>query len=339
MENIIHDYENNGSKPIPLSLSHHQLRNIEGQYAIHMSTLPRGSTRELYQHHHTADVHLSPGRFLDSDGYPMDYGLPKLPTHLPLHSTPPQAPAAAAFYRTLPHNRSNRLDAVSPCNRYPREAEYVTRSSQPRTSYEHYTPPDIRYTVEGYPCAPLPPQTPPKPSQISQTFYSVESHGSVPDNTYLPSPPAPYKGEPTLPIPTLSMTSPPRCSSSPPTEKVVTWPDLAYNCNIKTAPSSTTGAVSKKTLNQDASPSSFSPSSSGVGVAATPHSSGSQINIADAPSAGTRNTRLGQEAEVVTSKAIPQLSHPPSTLHNQQGILTESPDEGYEGEGIEGTEI
>lgn len=339
MENIIHDYENNGSKPIPLSLSHHQLRNIEGQYAIHMSTLPRGSTRELYQHHHTADVHLSPGRFLDSDGYPMDYGLPKLPTHLPLHSTPPQAPAAAAFYRTLPHNRSNRLDAVSPCNRYSREAEYLTRSSQPRTSYEHYTPPDIRYTVEGYPCAPLPPQTPPKPPLISQTFYSVESHGSVPDNTYLPSPPAPYKGEPTLPIPALSMTSPPGCSSSPPSEKVVTWPDLAYNCNIQIAPSSTTGAVSKKTLNQDVSPSSFSQGSSGVGMAATPHSSGSQINVADVPSAGTRNTRLGQEAEVVISKAIPQISHPPSTLHNQQGILTESPDEGYEGEGIEGTEI
>jgi len=73
-------------------------------------------------------------------------------------------------------------------------------------------------------------------------------------------------------------------------------------------------------------------------MAATPHSSGSQINVADIPSAGPRNTRLSQEADV-TSKAIPQISHPTSTLHNQQGILTESPDEGYEGEGIEGTEI
>jgi hypothetical protein len=74
-------------------------------------------------------------------------------------------------------------------------------------------------------------------------------------------------------------------------------------------------------------------------MAASPHSSGSQINVADIPSAGPRNTRLGQEADVVTSKVIPQISHPTSTLHNQQGVLTESPDEGYEGEGIEGTEI
>jgi hypothetical protein len=337
MENIIHDYENNGSKPIPLSISHHHLRDVDGQYPIHMSTLPRGSARDLYQHHHTADVHLSPGRFLDSDGYPVDYGLPKLPTHLPLHSTPPQAPAAAAFYRTLPHSRPNRLDAASPCSRYSREADYLTRSSQPPTPYEHYTPPDVRYTVEGYPCAPPPPQTPSKLSQTSQTLYSVEPHGSFPDNSYLPSPPAPYKGEPTLLTPASSMNNPPSCTS-PPTENVMPWPDLAHNCNVQT-PSSSTGAVSKKTPSQDTSPSSFSPSSSGIGVGSTPYSSGSQNNVGDVSSAGPRNIRGGQEPDDAVSKITPQICHPSSTLHNQPGILAESPDEGYEGDGIEGTEI
>ncbi|PNF43063.1 hypothetical protein B7P43_G02716 [Cryptotermes secundus] len=237
MENIIHDYENNG-------------------------------TRDLYQHHHTADVHLSPGRFLDTDGYPMDYGLPKIPTHLSLHSTPPQVPVPAAFYRTLPHNRSNRLDAASPCSRYSREAEFLVRSSQPPTPYEHYTPPDVRYTVEGYPCAPLPPQTPSKQSQLSQTFYSVESPGSFPDNSYLPSPPAPYKG-----------------------------------------------------------------------IGSTSHSSDSQTNVADICAGGPRSGRVGQEPDDVSCKLTPQICHASGTTHNQQGILTESPDEGYEGEGIEGTEI
>ncbi|PSN41397.1 hypothetical protein C0J52_25740 [Blattella germanica] len=332
MENIIHDYENNGSKSIPLSVSHHQLRDVEGQYPIHMSTLPRGSARDLYQHHHTADVHLSPGRFLDSDGYPMDYGLPKLPTHLPVHSTPPQAPAAAAFYRTLPHSRPNRLDAASPCSRYSREAEFLSRTSQQPSSYEHYTPPDVRYTVEGYPCAPPPPQTPSKQSQTSQTLYSVDSNGSFPDNTYLPSPPAPYKGEPTLPT---SISTGSNIPTSPPTE--VPWPDLSHNYHVQT-PLSTTGAVGKVTSSQDVSPSSFSPSSSGIGMGSTPYSTGSQTNVGDILSAGPRNSRVGQEPakEEVLQKSNSQIC---SLLQNQQGALTESPDEGYEGEGTEGTEI
>jgi hypothetical protein len=332
MENIIHDCVNNGSKPIPLSVSHHQLRDIDGQYSVHMSTLPRGSTtRDLY-HHHTADVHLSPGRFLDSDGYPVDYGLPKLPTHLSLHSAPPQAQPPASFYMTLPHSRPNRPDANSPCSRYSREAEFLGRSLQPPTSYEHYTPPDVRYTVEGYPCAPLHPQTASKQSQISQT-YSVESDGSFPDNSYLPSPPAPYKGEPTLPTPSLSVVNPPSLMS-PPTEKGVPWPDLAHNCHVQTP-----SAVSKMSQDQEASSSSFVPSSSRTGMSNTPYSSGCQTIVEDKSSPGTRNNRVVQEPQNITSKVTPHICHSISTLQNQQGILTESPDEGYEGEGIEGTEI
>jgi hypothetical protein len=335
MENIIHDYENNEANSMPLSVSHHQLREADSQYPVHMSTLPRGTTRDLYQHH-TADVHLSAGRFLDTDGYPMDYGLPKIPTHLPLHSTPPQVAATTNFYRTLPHNRSNRLEAVSPCNRYSREAEFLVRSSQPPMSYEHYTPSDIRYTVEGYPCPLRPPQTPPKPSQLSQTFYSVDSHGSFPDSTFLPSPPAPYKGEPSS-TPPQSIKGSLSCTS-PPMDKDMTWPDLAHNCSIQT-PSSTSGAVSRRTPSQEASPTSFSPSSSGIGMGSAFHGSVSQTNVGDILGGGPRSNRVGQETEEASSKLEPLTCHTSGTTHNQQGVLTESPDEGYEGEGIEGTEI
>ncbi|KAJ9590918.1 hypothetical protein L9F63_016048 [Diploptera punctata] len=335
MENIIHDYENNGTKSIPLSVSHHQLREVEGQYPIHMSTLPRGSTRDLYQHHHTADVHLSPGRFLDNDGYPMDYGLPKLPTHLPLHNAP-QAPAAAAFYRTLPHSRPSRLDAASPCSRYSREAEFLARTSQSSAPYEHYTT-DVRYTVEGYPCAPPPPQTPSKQSQTSQTLYSVESHGSFPDSSYLPSPPAPYKGEPTLPAPSSSINNTSICTS--PASEVQWVPP--HNHHVQT-PISNSGAISKKTSSQDLSSSSFSPSSSGIGMGSTPYSTGSQTNVGDISAAVSRNNRVGQESskeDDAISKPKSQMCHQEKILHNQQGVLNESPDEGYEGEGTEGTEM
>lgn len=126
--------------------------------------------RDPFQHQLTADVHLSAGRFLDNDGYPMDFGLPKLPP--------------SAYYRTLPHSRS--VGAATPTARFSREAEFLARTSQP---YDHYSPPDVRYTLEGYPC-----KAPP-----TILYGTPETPGSFPDSTYLPSPPAAYKGEPTTP--------------------------------------------------------------------------------------------------------------------------------------------
>lgn len=257
MENIIHDFANNGSKP--MSCPRHLLRD-----SIHVSTLPRGRSREVY-HHHTADVHLSPGRFLDGDEYPMDCGVQNLPSHMSVHSTPPNA----ELYRTFPHNRPNRLDPTSLCNTYSREAKLLGWSLQPSTPYEQYELSDVRYTVEGYPCTPLPPQTASKETQFNRT-YSDESSGSLPNNSYLPSPPAAYKCEPTVPTPSLSMTSP-SSLTTPPTENVP-WPDVAHNCHVQ------------------------------------------------APIAVNKNAQ-GQEASLTTF------------------TLTQSPDEGFEGEDMEGTEI
>jgi len=147
-----------------------------------------------------ADVHLSAGRFLDNDGYPIDYGLPKFPlphpgmgTHLPLN--PPQN-----MYRTLPH-KSSRLHNAGQVRRFSREAEFLSRHH----AYDHIHPPDVRYTVDGYPAVaaayPLP--EPPDPS----------------DPAFLPSPPSAYKTDPfpggscCVPVPVPSPIPPPlRCS-------------------------------------------------------------------------------------------------------------------------------
>lgn len=96
-----------------------------------------------------ADIHLTPENFIDREGYPVDFGLPKIPTHFPA------LVPATAYYRTLPHRRQT---AANPNNRYSREAEFLSRSTQP-ASYEHYAPGDIRYNIEGYPSASPTPYT------------------------------------------------------------------------------------------------------------------------------------------------------------------------------------
>lgn len=158
------------------------LRNGPGRYST-MSTLPRGMTREMYQHQ--ADVHLNPGCFLGHDGYPIDYGLPKVqivPQIIPQSNTP------VNFYRTLPHNRGHKIQtAANPNVRFSREAEFLTRS-QP---YEAYGPSEIRYTAEGYAMnlAPLP--------------------GCNEGEPNYPSPPEGYKGNPKTIVPNRS------CCTSP----------------------------------------------------------------------------------------------------------------------------
>ncbi len=97
-----------------------------------------------FNHFQPADLRLTADKFV-VEGYPTDYGLPKVQTHFP-----PILPATA-FYRTLPHRRHNSAATTEACNaRYVREAEFVTRSMQP-AAYEHFLGADVRYNVEGYP--------------------------------------------------------------------------------------------------------------------------------------------------------------------------------------------
>ncbi|XP_014259906.1 leucine-rich repeat-containing protein 24 [Cimex lectularius] len=100
-------------------------------------TLPR---RDVFPKHMTADVHLSPGKFIDQDGYPVDYGLPKMPGPFPV------VMPSSSFYRTLPHKPRH-----APAAKFSREAEFVTKPGS-TASFEHFNPSDVRYTLEGYPC-------------------------------------------------------------------------------------------------------------------------------------------------------------------------------------------
>ncbi|XP_054263688.1 leucine-rich repeat-containing protein 24-like [Macrosteles quadrilineatus] len=149
-----------------------QWRDVN-QRLPNVASLSRGisGSREIYPN--MQDVQLSPRKFIGNDGYPVDYGLPKIPTHFSVTAMPP-----AAFYRTLPHKP--RQNAANPASRYSREAEFLSKSIHP-PSYEHYSN-DIRYTAEGYPCGPPP--------------YSTETQTSFAEPFLLPSPPAAYKSEP-----------------------------------------------------------------------------------------------------------------------------------------------
>lgn len=149
-----------------------QWRDVN-QRLPNVTSLSRGlsGSREIYPTL-SQDVHLSPRKFIGNDGYPLDYGLPKVTSHFPVPAMPP-----AAFYRTLPHK--SRQNAANPTSRFSREAEFLSKSIQP-PSYEHYSP-DVRYTVEGYPCAPP---------------HFTSDMQVIPEAFLLPSPPAPYKSDP-----------------------------------------------------------------------------------------------------------------------------------------------
>ncbi|KAK6636332.1 hypothetical protein RUM43_009992 [Polyplax serrata] len=136
--------------------------------------IQRGNCDIFLKQHHTADIHLSPGRFFDGEGYPIDYGLPKVPLMVAI---PPDQ--QMKYYRTLPNKRPAKMSAANPHQRFVREAEFLSHSS----GYD-YAPSNIRYTIEGYPCN-QPPLYPP-PSEC--------------DGAFIPSPPAAYKTDvPMLP--------------------------------------------------------------------------------------------------------------------------------------------
>ncbi|CAB0020644.1 unnamed protein product [Nesidiocoris tenuis] len=137
-------------------------------------TLPR---RDIFSKHMTADVHLSPGKFIDQDGYPLDYGLPRIPGGAalpqPVSGPYPQVIQPSNFYRTLPHKPRS-----GPAARFSREAEFFPpKPNGPQ--YEHFNPSDVRYTAEGYPAVAQ--QTPLYPCFAQDPFIS---------------PPAGYKGDP-----------------------------------------------------------------------------------------------------------------------------------------------
>ncbi|KAK4886546.1 hypothetical protein RN001_002817 [Aquatica leii] len=112
------------------------LENVINQPVTQISCNRNG--REFY-----TDVHLNPSCLIDSDGYPPDFGLPKVHNRTLPHND--------NFYRTLPYNRSNKKhSAANPISRFSREAEFLSRTTQQPAAYEHYCP-GVRYTADGYP--------------------------------------------------------------------------------------------------------------------------------------------------------------------------------------------
>ncbi|GBP59091.1 Leucine-rich repeats and immunoglobulin-like domains protein 2 [Eumeta japonica] len=146
------------------------------QKCVNSANLIPNNLNNLYQH--SADVHLNPGCFLDNDGYPYDYGLPKLPCRpLPMHIG---VGSAGPFYQTLPHNRSK--IQKFPC-KFSKDNEFnVSPHSQ---NYEQYNNGHVRHTLEGYPYA--------------QNRHQIAFVGNgtlfYTEQNFVPSPPEGYKSE------------------------------------------------------------------------------------------------------------------------------------------------
>lgn len=187
---------------------------------------------------HTADVHLSPGCLLPGvEGYPVDYGLPKVMGLRPQLSVD----SGNSYYRTLP-NRAKRLSAATPPSRFSREAEFLSRTAQP-ASFEHYCPQDIRYTVDGYPRA--------------QKVYPNPS-GNFSENNFIPSPPEGYKTESPASLPCCPQEHPAQWPPVIPNPENSKFGTLSKRCSVGAqteAPNSSsagqTEAPSSSNLNQE----------------------------------------------------------------------------------------
>ncbi|KAK2576093.1 hypothetical protein KPH14_007428 [Odynerus spinipes] len=123
--------------------------------------------------------------YLDQDGYPLNFGLPKISFNTA---------------STLPRLRTRMAEgsAVAPPARYSREAEFLARSTA--GGYDPVLPrTDARYTAEGYPYPAHQPVEQPIQQQLQQPIVSpVVSPASVfPEVPFIPSPPAAYRGETT----------------------------------------------------------------------------------------------------------------------------------------------
>ncbi|XP_011553857.3 uncharacterized protein LOC105385220 [Plutella xylostella] len=124
--------------------------NMEGESAFSLPPMmprqvtwrdqqpPRGPYH-MYQH--SADIHLNPGCFLDNEGYPYDYGLPKMQCRgPPMHSN---YAIVTPGYQTLPHKRPN-VQKLG-C-KFAKDTEFNTTPP-----CLNYVSGNFRHTLDGYP--------------------------------------------------------------------------------------------------------------------------------------------------------------------------------------------
>jgi Leucine-rich repeat (LRR) protein len=284
------------------------LRPIPARFTT-MSTLPRGGSnngvsRDMYQ----VDVHLNPGCFIDTNGYPVEYSL----TQIPVIN---QAQVPVNYnYQTLPHNRAGKMGNNSVV-RFSNEAEFITRTSQ---TFQTYSP-DVRYTAEGYPCI-------------------DPVNGALIDAQNFPSPPEGYKTDNTSSLPTvallnnqnfcpnsLAMQQQQQASSAP------KWPSCLPGYHPQLIAIDTRFQMSPQPLQ--------SPTSQQNPISVTKKCVGAQTSeMCD-------NNVIHEEEEEEDEDADGggenhcNGSSSQTKCRQLKGPLADSPDEGYVGDGQESTDI
>ncbi|XP_037298439.1 uncharacterized protein LOC115440480 [Manduca sexta] len=169
----------------------------QDQQAMNTMNIAPNTLNNMYQH--SADVHLNPGCFLDNDGYPYDYGLPKHPCRPPMMSN---YAVVGPFYQTLPHNRPKAQKLVC---KFAKDTEFNS-VVPPCPNFEMFNAGNVRRTLDGYPI--------PRNRQIAfvgngTVYYNEE---------FVPSPPEGYK------------TDPVQCCA--PTEACSSWVNPKGTCAV-----------------------------------------------------------------------------------------------------------
>ncbi|XP_053696149.1 uncharacterized protein LOC128743574 [Sabethes cyaneus] len=267
-----------------------------------LSTLPRGINKDMYQHQ--VDIHLSPGCFLDQNGFPIELNLMA------------QGEPTVNYYRTLPHNRGQK---GQPKVRYSNDAEFITRTSQ---TYQLYggIPADIRYTAEGYP---------------------QQAGGESTSASQFPSPPEGYKAEPGGVKQLTYMNAPAAiCVGATPPQQ---WPSflpgyhpaqlipitgqVGSDFNRYLPPPALTGAASSQTSSSSSSPTGAPVLKKCVG-AQTMELHDKDVIPEQREDEEEDDEDNGTDRESGNAK-----------LRHLTGPLADSPDEGYVGDSHETTDI
>lgn len=230
-----------------------------------MMQFPIGTCNNLRNPRKLYNIHSWEGcPILDVEGYPVDYGLPKIQAVIPVQN----------FYRTLPYNRSGKKQSAAvPITRYCREAEFLSRSS-----YEHYYP-DVRYTADGYP--------------VRTSDVAAEA---------LPSPPEGYKSE-------TNPSSLPCCSA-------VQWPQrMPSNVHLINSDNLEYGHHHQSKF-------------ANIGKRCVGAQTETETSSETPPTSAATNT-TSTATHLTLNKTESTLNERNDPLNE---VLTESPDEGYEGE-------
>lgn len=231
------------------------------------------TTNNLYQH--SADVHLNPGCFLDNEGYPYDYGLPKLPCRsAPMHNNyGPVGP----YYQTLPHNRSKQQKLAC---KFAKDNEF---NANPCPNVDSFNTPNVRHTLEGYP--------------YSRNRQQIAFVGNGPlfynDTSFVPSPPEGYKTEPVG-----------QCCAGTIVEPCNSWVNTKGTCAVVVP--------------------------IGIADAGVNRCYHVETRCVDTQ---TTEARLANDSDN-NLKPIPQVSN----TRSEPEICSESPDEGYVGDGVDNTD-